>query len=275
LTFRWAVSEGAFVTVEVKRPNGTIVRRITRWSAAGAGSSTWDGRTSAGKVARDGKYEITVTPRDRAGNEGASDRLMIKVLTALRAPAVEPPLFWPTDADALAQTMTFRATLRESATLLWRIINKGGDTVRTGIAEGPQAAGPVTWTWDGLNDAGEPARDGTYTSVVTVTTEAGTYSHTQPVRLSPFQLKAKVDVAAGQRQTIVIFATEPVRGRPTITVKQPGMAAYTLTPVRVSATKFTASWTARRGRAGTVRLTIASTDIGGGTQEKVYPVTLR
>ncbi len=48
-------------------------------------------------------------------------------------------------------------------------VSAARDTIRSGIPEGTLPAGPVTWTWDGLNDAGEPANEGTYTSIVTVT----------------------------------------------------------------------------------------------------------
>ncbi|MFN8623141.1 MAG: FlgD immunoglobulin-like domain containing protein [Chloroflexota bacterium] len=274
LTMHFSVSEAAFVTVQVNKTDGTQVRRFTRWAQAGAGTATWDGLTDAGRRAKDGKYEVLVSARDRAGNQGAPDRMMIKVLTALRAPTVAPDAFWPTDGDALAQTATFSATLSQRATVTWRIVNQVGDTIRTGIDAADLPAGPVTWTWDGTNDAGEAQRVGSYVAVVTTTTDAGTYSHTAPVRLAPFFLKAKVDVSAGDRQNLLLVTTEPVKGVPAITVKQPGRAAYALSVVRISPTRFRAVWTVPAGRAGKLTITVSATDTGGGTDQDVFPGTI-
>lgn len=269
MTFRHTLSEGAFLKVEIRRSDDKVIRTFTAWSEAGKGRSTWDGRTKAGKVTRDGRYEVTVTPRDSAGNVGEPVTTAVKVLTAIKGPGASPAQFDPTDGDALAASTTLAVTLTAEATIDWRIVNRAGDVVRHGMSDAVLPAGTASWDWDGLDDAAGPLPSGEYTALITATTEAGRYSHKTAIRMAPFSFKGKLTVVASQKQTITIRTAEPVDGWPVITIKQPGVAAYRLYPRRYSATRFTATWKARKGPAGAVTITVESTDTGGGTQSMV------
>ena len=61
------------------------VRAFTVWSAAGASTSRWDGRDSAGAVVPDGQYTLTYVPRDPAGATGEPASVSALVLTAVAA----------------------------------------------------------------------------------------------------------------------------------------------------------------------------------------------
>lgn len=274
ITMRYSVSEGSFVTADVRKQDGTSVRRFTAWSAAGPGTTVWDGRNGNGKVVKDGKYDIIVTAKDRSGNESEPATTSIKLLTAMKAPKASPILFYAADGDALAPSTSLGVTLNKETTLTWRIQNASGDVVRRGMVDEVLPAGAAGWTWDGLDDSGAPVPDGVYSSIVTANTSEGTYSHKLVVRVMPFNLKAKMKVTAGQVQTITLLTAEPVSGWPRIEIKQPGKAVYKLYPVRYSTTKFKAKWTVKAGNPGPVKITVTTTDTGGGVQVKTYKATL-
>jgi flagellar hook assembly protein FlgD len=275
IALRYTISEGSFVTVDVRKEDGSSVRRFTGWAAAGNGSSVWDGRNDAGKFVKDGRYDVVVTAKDRSGNQSDPAGTAIKVLTAMRAPTASPILFHAADNDALAQSTTLAVTLNKQASMSWRIQNAAGDVVRRGMVDQVLPAGVASWAWDGLNDEGLPVKDGVYTSIVTASTAAGTYSHRTVVRVMPFNLKAKLKVTVGQTQTMTILTAEPVNGWPRIEVTQPGLSTYRLYPTRYTTQKFTARWTVKSGATGPVTITITTTDTGGGVQVKTYKATLR
>lgn len=270
MTFRHKVSEGAFLSVQIARQDGTKVRRFTSWSEPGPGTSVWDGRNDSGKIAKDGKYDVTVTPRDSAGNVGAALTTSVKLLTAMRSPSAAPALFDPTDGDLLAATTTLGVTLNKEASITLRIVDASGDIVRHALADQVMPAGVAGFDWDGLDDDGAPLPTGLYTGLVTATTDAGTYSHRTVVRLMPFNLRATLKVRTGQSQRLVILTAEPVDGKPVIEIKQPGMAAYTLTVSRLAPDRFAATWRVRSGADGKASITVSSTDTDGGSQTQTF-----
>ena len=64
----YSVSEAATVTAVVSDAAGTAVRKTTGVVLAGARQATWDGRTAAGIAVPDGRYTLTLTAVDPAGN---------------------------------------------------------------------------------------------------------------------------------------------------------------------------------------------------------------
>jgi flagellar hook assembly protein FlgD len=274
LTIKHTLSEPAYLEFQIRKPDDTLVTDFTSWSEAGATRTKWDGTNNAGRSVADGRYDIRVVPRDRTGNRGTARLVSVRVLTAMKGPAVNPALFHPADNDGLSGKTTFSVTLRERADLAIRIRNKNDALVRVGVAPRTVDAGRVEWRWDGRNDAGAYVPDGVYVAVVTVGTEAGSYSHTVGVRVGPFQLKGPLTVSAGQKVKLTLLSAEALTGYPSVTVKQPGIAPYRLYPVRHSATRFTMSWKARAGAPGRVTITITGTDRNGGTQTRTFDATL-
>jgi flagellar hook assembly protein FlgD len=274
LTIKHTLSEPAYLEFEIRKPDDTLVSDFTSWSEAGPTRTTWDGTNNAGKRVPDGRYDIRVVPRDRAGNRGTARLVGVRVLTAMKGPAVSPDLFHPADNDGLSQRTTFSVTLRERATLGINILNKNDAVARVGLAPKAFDAGRVEWRWDGRNEAGAFVPDGVYVAVFTVSTDAGSYSHTVGVRVGPFRLKGPLALSAGQKVKLTLLSAEALTGYPSVTVKQPGLAPYRLYPVRYSATKFTLNWKARAGASGHVSITITGTDRNGGTQIRTFDATL-
>lgn len=270
ITLRHSLTEPAFLAVRVKKAGGAEVRRFTFWAEAGIGTFRWNGRNDDGKPVPDGRYVVEVTPRDRAGNLGDTASQAVRVLTAIAAPRASAELFYGADGDALAAVSTQSVKVTREATISWRIEDGDGSVVRHGVTDRVVPAGPFAWDWDGLDDAGAPVPDGTYVSIVSATTDAGTYSHELTIRQMAFDVTGDWLVTPGQRQLLVIESAEPIAGEPVITVKQPGMEPYTLKVHRDSETTFSAGWKARPGRSGKVVVTIAGTDTDGGTQIRVY-----
>jgi hypothetical protein len=270
ITLRHSLTEAAFLVVRVKKAGGAEVRRFTFWAEAGIGTFRWNGRTDEGKLVPEGRYIVEVTPRDRAGNVGDTASQAIRALTAIAAPRASAELFYGADGDALAALSTQSVKVTREATISWRIEDQDGMVVRHGITDQVVPAGPFSWDWDGTDDAGAPVADGTYTSIVTATTAAGTYSHELTIRQMSFDVAGDWQVVAGDRQLLVIESAEPLAGEPVVTVKQPGMDPYVLKVHRDSDTMFSAGWRARAGKAGKVTVTITGTDTDGGTQTRVY-----
>jgi flagellar hook assembly protein FlgD len=276
LSLQHTLSEPAYLDVSVAKGDGTVVRSYTNWSQEGATTDVWDGRNDAANFVSDGDYTLTVTPKDRAGNVGEPASTSVMVLTAMRAPALSPALFNPSDDDALAQTQTQSVTLDKPAVLSWLVTTKAGAPVRTVMTAEPHDPGLVSFTWDGKDDVGAYVPDGVYTMLLTAITDKGTYSHAVDTRIAPFKVSpAGRAVTAGQKVKLTFITAEPQTGWPKVSIKQPGMAKYSVYLVKYSPTKFTATWTVKPGALGTIKVTITGTDTGGGVDTRTLNWTLR
>ena len=79
-------------------------------------------------------------------------------------------------------------------------------------------------------------------------------------------------VVRGQTVTLLLTSAEPLEGKPTLTLKQPGMDERTLKKVkRLSATRFKARFYVLRGGGdGRIVVNVAATDVDGGTQSQRF-----
>ena len=272
IAVRHSLSEPAFLDVEVIRvANDSVVRRIGKWSPAGRSTTVWDGRRDDGSVAADGTYRLVLGPRDRAGNVGEPAAVRVKVLTALKGPKVQPDLFFPNDDDELAQATRFIARLTKPGAVTWVVRDRTGAVVRTGMDAVELDVGRLAWTWDGRDDAGERLPKGTYQTRVRVARSVGTYGHDVAVHLLPFWLDDPDRVVRrGQVVGLVITSAEPIKGKPSIRVRQPGKS-FGITLRKVSETRFTSSFKVRSGgKNGRVRVIVEGTDKDGGTQQHTF-----
>lgn len=229
LDMTYTVDREAFVDLTVTDGSGAVVRSISSWSAGGDGSATWDGKDDNGVYVSDGKYTITATPRDASGNTGDAQSLQARVLTSMSAPAASPDFFYPSDGDNLAKSTTFSVTLTQAATFWWKIADADGNVVATkvnGVATDP---GSMTWQWDGRDKNGQYVPDGTYYSVTTAQTAAGTYYNSVPVVISAFQAFANKEspFTRGTRAKFFVYAAEPMGGRVKLRLYLPGLSPKT------------------------------------------------
>jgi flagellar hook assembly protein FlgD len=268
LTLTHTVSEPAYLRWVVRNGTGDTVREFTTWTDGGEGSTTWDGRAADGTYVAEGRYEVTVTPRDRSGKVGADVMMPARVFRTMFQPKAAPALFFARDADALAQTSTFSVTLTRDADLSWKVVDGAGDLVRTLLTAQPTVAGVASVVWDGKDDLGAFVPDGSYYHVVTSRTDAGTYSHRLVVRHQPFHVTApRWSGPAGTKVTFTMNTAEAVDGYPRIEVRQSDLTMYKGWPVRYTTKQFRFTLTFRSGGLpGPVAIKMITTDTSGGKQ---------
>jgi len=278
MTLSHTVSEPSYLQfVIVRAADGTTVRRFTSWTDGGAGVTIWDGRSDNGAYVAEGRFDVTVTPKDRATNVGLDASTPVKVLKSMRSPKAKPKLVHARDGDSLAAFTNLTVTLDQAATLSWLVVDASGLPVRALLTNQPTASGPQSVRWDGTDDLGNHVPDGAYTAIVTSGTGAGAYSHRLTVLVMPFQVTAPVwSGPAGTKVTFTIKSAEALTGWPRIEIRQPGLAMYTGYPIQYSTKKFKFTVTFKSGGTpGPVNMKIIGTDTGGGKQDATYVFDLR
>jgi flagellar hook assembly protein FlgD len=279
ITIRHTLSEPSFIDIRVFRlSNDKVVRRMNGWSRVGRSPTVWDGTNNSGDVVPEGRYRLEFTPRDRAGNVGEPGSVTVKVLAAMKRPRVAPGFFFAEDDDALARTATFRTQLTKPGKVTILVRDASGTVVRTGIDGQRFDSGRVKWAWDGKDDAGAYVDRGVYTGRARIARPQGTYAHDVDVLISPFVLEpSDRTVTRGQTLTLLLTSAEPLEGKPTLKVKQPGLEERPLRKIRrLSATTFRVRYhVSGGGGTGSVRVTVTATDVDGGTQtQKLREITI-
>lgn len=198
-TIRYTLVQGANVTVNVATETGDIVRTVVDnvYKNAGPVITTWDTTDSAGQLVADGNYNIIVIAKDDGGVElGRLEKLQKAARSpSLTGVSVSPEPFNP----ASGQNATLSYTL-SSDSLVSISVMKGASTVKVLTDSKHVLAGTATEIWDGTNNLGALAADGSYT----------------------YQLKA-------ESPTVSTFYTT---AKPTVTVEcySPSITGFTVTP---------------------------------------------
>ena len=269
------LSKAAFLDATVTNDAGKVVDRYTLWKPGGTSTSRWNGRNSSGGYVTDGLYTLTYVPRDEYGQTGDAVSVDALVLTAIKLAKPSVKAFFPNDSDSLAKTVTFKVTLNQTARVSWQIVDAGGDVVRTVRSDTSLGAGTISFRWDGRSDGGAWLPEGAYRSVVTATTSLGTYSQEREVYLGAFRVTASASPKRGAKVTFTILSTEPLTGKATVRLTQPGLAAQTYTTTKVTSKKFKLTVKlASGGDAGTLELLISGTDKYGGKQQSTLTLPL-
>ncbi|HEY4190478.1 MAG TPA: FlgD immunoglobulin-like domain containing protein [Candidatus Limnocylindrales bacterium] len=276
LAIPFDVTESATVTAVVKAPDGKPVRTLTL-SVSGHGSVTWDGRTAAGKPARDGRYTIALSGRDAAGNVGAVAPVTVDVYAAFANVAETPALFYPQDGDALARTATVTFRLQSRAKVSIQVVDAGGVVVRTAFVDRLTPKGDVAWSWNGRVRGGAYAPPGAYRIVVTATNGTQRVVRSVAVRADAFRLSTSTSAAVrGTPLIITARSAEPLATVPVVVIREPGMPAWTEAMTRSAGSTWTATITPKRaGSAGVLSLTVKARDAGGGRNASVLRLALR
>ena len=267
---------GAIRLVVTGAGGGPTVRSVTIPVArAGAGSIAWDGRDDGGNYVPDGDYSLTLTPLDRARNAGPARSVDVTVFGAFVGLSPLPVRFYPQDGDALAPRTVARFSLGAAANVTLRVVNTAGTTVRT--ISGPQPAGPVAIAWDGRTDGGGFAPQGLYRIVVVASVGGRAETHATSVRAAAFELRpSATTVRRGKKMTLTVITSEPLKGRPTLRVRQPGLGVYAVKLTRIGSSTYRAKWTLKsRGRAGKLLLTITGTDAAKGRNSTALVLRIR
>ena len=279
ISISYKLSEGAFLEVKVKR-DGNLVRRTSSWALKGSGSVLWNGRKDNGDYAAEGRYNVILTPTDRAGNTGEPATVSVKLLNSMHTPTVNPTLFWAGDGDALVSSSALKAKLIREATVSWIVRDSAGNVVRKGIHNEVRQPGDVRFVWDGRDDVGAFVPDGRYTARFRVQRPAGTYAHDLTVRHMPFMLWTKKwSLKRGETVSLKFTTAEPLKGKPVVTANQPGIPKYQVPAWKVTklnATQYKVVLKTRsKGKAGPMKVRILGNDKGGNTNSKVFTIKLR
>lgn len=276
MTLSHAVSEPAYLQFAIRNADGTTVRSFTGWTEGDDGSTTWDGKNDAGAYVAEGRYDVAVTPKDRATNVGPEVSTPVKVFKSMKSPKSQPGIFFARDGDGVAAATSLTVDLERAATLSWLVVDASGIPVRALVTDQLTLVGPQAAAWDGRDELGNYVPDGVYTAIVSATTDAGSYSHRVTVKVMPFNVTAPAwSGPAGSKVTFTIKSAESLSGWPRIEIRQPGLAMYTGYPIRYSDKKFKVTVTFKSGGTpGPVNLKIMGTDTAGGTQNKTYVFTL-
>ena len=272
----FSVSEPGSVTAVVTAPDATVVRTIAAPMADGDNALEWDGRTDAGKRAADGRYLVTLTPRDLAGNAGKPETIEIDVYAALAALARSPKVFFPQDGDSLARKSTATFTLRSPASVTIQVVDEDGTVVRTGMTDKSLPAGSRKWAWNGRTDAGTFAPRGAYRIVVAATNGTQRAVQRVPVHADAFTLSPSVASAVrGTAFTVTAVSAERLSTTPRIVVRQPGLEPWSVKMTKLSTTTWTADVKPRKGgEAGPLTLVVKATDSKGGANASTVRMVL-
>ena len=272
----FAVSEPGSVTGVVTSPDATVVRTLSAPMAGGDNTLEWDGRNDVGKPAPDGRYLLTLTPRDLAGNAGKPETIEIDVYAALAAVTRVPKVFFPQDGDALAQKSTASFTLRSPASVTIQVVDKDGTVVRTGMADKSLPAGPAKWTWNGRTDGGTFAPRGGYRIIVAATNGTQRAAQRVPVHADAFSLSSSVVTAVrGTAFKVTAVSAERLSTAPRIVVRQPGLEPWSVRMTQLGSTTWAADVKPRKGgEAGTLTLVVKATDSKGGANASTARMVL-
>ena len=278
VTLPYTVSEAGTVKAMITAPDGrTIVRTINASVAAGAQTLAWDGRNDAGKVVPDGRYTVSLAARDLPGNKGAAATAPVDVYAALSSVARDTGLFYAQDGDKLASRTTVTFSLRSTATVTITVVDAAGHVVRAPVTAKAYPAGVVTWRWTAKGDDGTYLPQGRYRVVVRATNGTQTATQTVVVDAMAFRLATSTaDPGRGRSFTLTATSAEPLAAAPMVTVRQPGLAAWTVTMTRVSETRWTASIRPKAGgAAGDLTLSVRGRDANGGRNRTDLHLVLR
>ncbi len=270
----YSTSEPGTIGVTIANASGTVVRTMSVAAAGGPATIAWDGRTSAGAIAPDGRYSLTLVPRDLAGNVGAEVASSLDVYTAFRGGTVAPRLFYPQDGDRYARITTVSFTLAAPATVQLDVLDASGRLVRT--IRSSRSAGANAMSWDGRTSSGAFAAQGRY--VLRVTAGAGGLAETKQFGVTAQAFKiatSRTTAVRGARLTVTVTSAEPLSTVPRLTIRQPGIAAYSYTMTRLSPSIYRVSFTVRSSAIGTMSLTASARDAAGKSQSSRLTLAVR
>jgi flagellar hook assembly protein FlgD len=171
-TISYSLSTRATVRVEVLDSSAHVVRSLANGQVyrSGAPSFLWNGRTSSGKLVRDGRYRVRLTASS-PGQEASKSRTIV-VDRTLGHLAVAPTPFSPNKDGRLDwAVVSFR--LARQADVRVRIMD-GERAVAVLHPVGTLAAGAAEFSWDGEGKGGVRVADGLYRAFVEATTTLGT-----------------------------------------------------------------------------------------------------
>jgi flagellar hook assembly protein FlgD len=263
---RFGATEGGTVQGTVSNARNTVVATFSGAMATGAGSATWDGRSSNGAFVPDGEYSISLRPVDHAGNRGTSVATTVVAYGALGFVQTSRTAIHAKDGDRFAKSTTLSFRLLAPATVTWTLVNEAGAAVVTRYDATPLPAGSYSWSWNGKLPSGAYAPSGYYWSRVVATDGVTSVAQTAKLRANAFRLVLSDETPRrGQLITATIVSTEPLGRSPRLTVTQPGLAPVVYSTSRSSTYVYRVTFRlSSRGSSGALVLRVSGRDKDGG-----------
>jgi flagellar hook assembly protein FlgD len=275
----FSLSEGSTVATTVANADGAVVRTFKTNVAAGDDRSLdWNGRDGAGKALPDGRYTLTLTPTDGAGNAGQPGTpVTVDIYGALAAVARTPAQFFPQDADTLSPSTKATWTMRAPATVTVDVRDEAGDVIRTAYTDKVLPVGAAAWRWNGKRDDGTFAPRGRYRIVIRATNGEQQASQSTWVLADAFKLTTSVTAAVrGKSMTITARTTETLSTAPVLVIYEPGLPYRKVTMTKVTSTTWTAKLTPKTSAgAGTLVLKVKAKDSLGGSNSSLVKLSLK
>lgn len=271
------VTEAGTLTAVVADAGGAVVRTASSAVAAGAATAVLDGRATGGAPLPDGRYSVTLTVRDVAGNVSGSVGAELDVYAALSLVTRTPAIFFPQDGDALSRASSVKFTLLAPATVSVDVINAAGAVVRSAWTDRAMAAGAAQWAWDGRLVDGTWAPRGSYRFVVRAGngTQSNTIASAWVVADAFRVTTSSATPTRGRAITVTAVTAETLSTIPVLVVRQPGVSTWTVRMTRVNASTWRAVITPKAaGTPGTISLTVSARDSAGGLNSRVVRLPL-
>ncbi len=269
-------SKPGSLAASVRDTSGTTLRT---WSVASSGlptAVTWDGRDTAGNVAPDGRYVVSIAPLDGGGNVGAAQQRTVSLVSALRAVASSVPVFYPQDLDRLAPTTTLSFSLARPMTVTWTLRDAAAKVIDTHLSAVALPAGSQSWVFDGRRSDGTMLPAGRYLSYVVASDGSVVVAQSVAFEADAFVVKpSDATPGRGQSITVTVTSAEPLAASPRLSVYQPGVTAWSAALARVSGSTYRATIKLRSGgSSGTVSFKVTGVDVAGATQRttRAYPL---
>jgi flagellar hook assembly protein FlgD len=266
VSFSGTANEPGSLVAKAIDDDDDLVDSFSTALSGGAGTLTWNGRTSDG-FAADGRYTISVRAKDIAGNLSAAQTRTVDLYAALGFVTSSRTVFFPQDGDGMAKTTTFSMRLLSPATVTWTVVDRNNDVVRTLVSDEAMGAGTHAKAWDGRTDGGAFVPRGTYSSRVSVTD--GTQVAVQRVAVVADAFRWVVSDSTpgrGQKVTVTIVTPEPMLRNPRIALYQPGISRWSVSTTKLSSTTYRVTFRFKSSKSGTVRIKAYGRDKYGQSQ---------
>jgi flagellar hook assembly protein FlgD len=268
---------GGTVDATVVRADGTTVRRLSTVTSSTSATVTWNGRADDGSDAPDGNYTIALTGRDAAGNTAPGAAFPVVVYRALAAVTTSATVINPHDGDALARSTRLAFTLRQPATVTWKIVDAKGQTVLSRYDAASFQPRNLSMAWTGTNQAGAPVPAGAYDVILSVTNGTLTDTVRTRVVVGAFALTSNTStVRRGGSFTITAVSAELLKAAPKLAYNRPGLKTQTYSMTRVGTNTYRLTvHLSKTGKAGTMALKVTGLDTRGGTNVSAMSLPIR